>query len=87
MAKGCQCDRNAVEGYGPSCSERIAELEAELEATDDALNAARAELAERERALREIADPSYVGNYSPEEVVSIYRKWAAAATHSDSEKT
>ena len=32
-----------------------------------------------EQALRQIADPSYVGNYSDAEVVEIYRKWALAA--------
>jgi hypothetical protein len=29
--------------------------------------------------LRQIADPSYVGNYSDAEVVAIYRKWAKNA--------
>lgn len=32
-----------------------------------------------ETALREISDPSYVGNYSVEEAVEIYRKFAANA--------
>jgi hypothetical protein len=32
-----------------------------------------------EDALRQIVDPSYVGNYDHEQVVEIYRKWASQA--------
>ena len=45
------------------------------------LRVALAASQEKERqlteALEQIADPSYVGNYKPDEVVAIYRKWAA----------
>ena len=36
--------------------------------------------------LRQIADPSYVGNYSAEEVVEIHRKWATDALAAAEEK-
>jgi hypothetical protein len=48
----------------------------------EALAALDALVADRDRlrgVLGEIADPSYVGNYSDAEVVDIYRKWATYA--------
>jgi len=42
-------------------------------------DALAARVQELEAALREIRDPSYVGNYDAEAVVRIYRKWASAA--------
>jgi hypothetical protein len=48
-----------------------------------ALDALAAELERVTAALREIEDPSYVGNYSPEKVVSIYRMWAHNALRTD----
>lgn len=41
------------------------------------------EVAKQLTVLRQIADPSYVGSYSAEEVVVIYRKWAARALSGD----
>jgi hypothetical protein len=48
----------------------------ELAARTDALEAENERLRE---ALERIADPTYVGNYAPPEVVEIHRKWALAA--------
>jgi hypothetical protein len=48
-----------------------------------ALRDTMAELERVTAALREIEDPSYVGNYSPEKVVSIYRTWAHNALRTD----
>ena len=42
-------------------------------------DALAAELERVTAALRQIEDPSYVGNYPPEKVVEIYRTWAKNA--------
>ena len=65
----------ALQAYENCKRERKINLDRALKA-----EAALAASQERERQLREtleqIADPSYVGNYKPDEVVAIYRKWA-----------
>ena len=39
----------------------------------------RAKIERLRKVLKQIADPSYIGNYSDREVVEIYRKWATYA--------